>query len=227
MFTVFKKQIQLQQGETNRSVNLNDELRVLYYTILDESDMASIELLTADNNPAIRCLMFIGLAQKEAPDSILERVYLKHQNDSARYISRSGCLVNTWKVNEWMQFGINSAKEDKIRKINFEKEIARIIKQNNHETRMVLPGLKFNRIKKEALLKIERLICLDTNYKVISFTLYDGEKLLRGRSDFINKDMKTMMRKIKPQNRIYIEGIKVKSPDGHTRKLRSINLIIE
>lgn len=225
LFTIFKKNKELQQGSKITNDRLNDEMKVLYYTILDNSNLRTIEMLTNDSNPAIRALMYIGLAQKNAPHSILERIYFKHKNDTSTFESGSGCVVTNYRVNEWMKMTLNWIRKGKLRKIDFKSEIDKIKNKIKLEPRILIPGLEFNKIKRSAFLKVDKLDFSLPSWKVVSFALTDGVVgLHKSQSENITSGMKRIIRMTKT-NKIFIEDINVISPDNEIRKMPS--LIIE
>jgi len=227
LFYLFKKNKEFKQGLSKPKTELSDEMKILYYTILDKADFNSLEEFTNDNNPAIRSLMFIGLAHKNAPDSILHRIYLRHQNDSTNFESGSGCVRFTDHVNNFMKVGLKYARDNKIRIIDFPNEITRIKKKNIYPHSIILPGFQFNRMKKEELLRLKKLTCFDNNYKVNSFTIANGKKVCSNNSDFITNNMKEMIEQMQSDSRLFIEDIKIKFPDNGIRSINGITIIVE
>jgi hypothetical protein len=72
-------------------------------------------------------------------------------------------------------------------------------------------------LNKETLSKIEKLVCTDTSFKIISFTAvfqFDDIFPSHCKSEMLSPAARNFMDKLEPGKRMWFEQIDIKSPDG-------------
>ena len=227
LFEIFKHDVQLELQNRDHCLRLGDETMVSYYLLLNHSTVESLTKHTDDSIPTIRALIYTGLAQKNADDSVLKKIYTNHCNDTATYTSCSTCVVTTWTVEEYMKFVLDAHSKNKIRRINYEERIDKIRDKIRDKFRVIIPGERHNRIKAKAFLKVDSLVCSDSNFSIASFVLSNGTETIKSQSNLLTSEMKEIIKSRKNGGRIFIENIKVKAPDNTIRKIGGMLLVIE
>jgi hypothetical protein len=79
---------------------------------------------------------------------------------------------------------------------------------------------------KEALMKVEKLICSDKDYEIISFTvisLIDQQVVeIKIPGNAWTNDIKNLINKLNSGDTVWIEGIKAKGPGGKIKILKNV-----
>jgi hypothetical protein len=92
-------------------------------------------------------------------------------------------------------------------------------------------GVTTGEIGKDALLKADSLICSEKNSIIVSYTLTvnTNRDLIekKGTNSLLTGEMKKIIDKLLPGNKIYFEDIKARFPDGSIRVLSPISLEIK
>jgi hypothetical protein len=86
------------------------------------------------------------------------------------------------------------------------------------------------RLSKESLLEIERLVCSDTSYKILSFTAvfqFDDIVPSHCKSNIFSHSAREKMAELKPGRRMWAEQIEIKSPDGKTEIIPGFCIKVE
>ena len=174
----FKKQVAKEQIDNRVIINWNDELKETYYLLLHISPIDSLIKYVNDSDASIRCSIFSGIAGKKPDKEILQEIYNKHLDDTARFSTCNTDIVFSYKVNEYMEMYINLY--DSIKPIDYGERLEKIKKR----TRIFLNGesiheIKFgeNIIEKEELLKSDSLT-VNNKWRIISFNLRTKENEL-------------------------------------------------
>ena len=94
-----------------------------------------------------------------------------------------------------------------------------------------IAGIKWGSIKKDSLLKTEKLVCSNSNFKIVSFTFHVFTKQknlteLISKNDYLTDEMKKEINKVETGSKIYIEDIKAEGQNGYKRNLANMILII-
>jgi len=95
----------------------------------------------------------------------------------------------------------------------------------------ITDSAKWLKLGKEALMKVERLICTNNDYEVISFTLMvviNGDIVeTKCSSNVLTADIKKTISHLNSGARVWIEDISSKGPGGKVEKLQNIFIKIE
>ena len=201
---------------------MDDETRESYYLLISTYSIDSLIKHTDDPIPFIRSEIFSGLAQKNADEQTLRKIYNSHLNDTALINYVPTDVIIYWTVKEDMQVVMNVKAENKLTPIDFKVRLEKI----RNERYRVIPGTYHGIIAKDSLLKIDRLTCSIGAFKIISFDLTIREKTIRS-NNVITPRIKRKIRRLKSGERVYIEGIKAEGPDKVERLLNPAILIIK
>ncbi|MBK8808782.1 MAG: hypothetical protein IPO21_19950 [Bacteroidales bacterium] len=183
LFLEFKKNIQIEQQENAGVIRFDDETRITYYQLLNYSKIENLFSYTNDTNAAIRSYIFAGLVQKNVDSSIIKNILIKHINDTSKFSVMITDVKISWKVNEYMQNRVKTKAENKQKDIDFIKEIDRI----KSKIQININGVSHGMIDKEALLKLDSLVCTDEKIKIFSFTLIIGNKSFKSANNILTK----------------------------------------
>jgi len=115
--------------------------------------------------------------------------------------------------------------------------------QKNHDvmlqgTSLVLPisnimtdSAIWQKFEKNDLMKVEKVICSNKGYEIISFkfvTKYKDDTIeSKVSGNYWKSDCKRLISNMKSGDGFRLEGITAKAPDGKTKVLRNVVLVIE
>jgi hypothetical protein len=98
-------------------------------------------------------------------------------------------------------------------------------------SKTIIDSTSWVKLGKEALMKVEKLICTNKNYKVISFTfmveLRGDIVTTKGSGNVFTPEMKKTINNLNSGDRVWIQDISSKGPDGKVEKLQNICFKIE
>lgn len=221
LFSLFKKDIQIELARY-KMVNWDDETRKSYYTLMINCPVETLTRYVDDSIPAIRCLVFVGLVNKNADKNLLTEIVNRHKGDTAIYLDSPTDVVNTWIVNEYMQTTLSWKAADKIPGPNYEPRLAAI--GNNFH--YIVPGLYHGTVPKDSLLKMDSLACSRKGYRVVSFRLNNGTETIPAGNIF-TPQIKELIRNTKPGEVLSFEAIIIEDPDGSRQKYVSLSMEIK
>lgn len=228
LFIRFKNDIQTELFRNQNRVVWDDETRISYYKLMIDCPVECLVKYIEDSIPSIRAIIFVGLAQKNVDQSILEEIFIKHKNDTAYYIDSPTDVVITWTVIGFMQtiLKLKADKEIPNSSGNFEFLHENLQKTIREKIRINIPGEYHGKISKEDILLIQSLTCTIDGVRVISFKLTIDNETFETNNIF-SENIRKAIRNMKVGNRLYIEDITVEFPEKEFRKLPSIMLEIK
>lgn len=248
LFNKFRQDIQIEEEEHGRVV-WDDETREAYYLLLLGRSIEALVKNTDDSMPAVRSLLFAGLFYKKAEQKLLKDIFLKHFNDTAKFILGSSDVFITYSVKEYMQSILDFQNDSEIA---YEDLNARLdkIRHERFLTIAAISGVHHGIILKDSLLKADSLFIIKSGFKIISFNLTFIKKTLHSSnflsantkkkirklrpgdctfhsSNFLSANTKKKIGKLRPGDCIFIENIKAEGPDKILRTLGSTILKIK
>lgn len=223
LFKRFRNDIEVELLRS-RKIDWDDETKESYYTLMSNCPIDSLTKYLDDTIPAVRCLIFAGLAQRNADNAFLGDILSKHQNDTAQYVDSPTDVTISWSVKEFMQTILRFKKENKIPNEagNYNEKLKNIRKSFNRR----LPGESHGFILKDSLLVVDSLKCFIDGFKIDSFTLYGSGKKFKT-SNFFTKEIKQFIRTLKSGDTIFIDDIIVEDVNKNKRRIESLALVIK
>ena len=223
LFQLFKKDIQIELAR-HHYVEWDDETRESYYTLMLTCPTETLVTYVDDSIPAIRCLIFVGLAQKNVDEQLLTEILSKHKNDTAEYIDGATDLVMASRVNLFMKMTLDWKAAQKIPA--FAGDFASRLEIVKNKLRVIVPGAYHGLITKEALLSVDSLHCSWKDHKIVSFSLSNGKTTVTTNNVF-NEQMKNLIRNTRAGDILYVDDIWVEISDKGKRKLSYVRLEIK
>ena len=220
LFNRFKNDIQIELARHGQ-VEWDDETRESYYTLMLNCPIEDLVKYVDDSIPAIRCLIFAGLAQNNIDTNLLSKILSKFINDTALYVDSPTDVVVSWSVSDYMQTALKLKKEGRLP--NPDLDYASILANLKKRPRLLIPGEYHGIVPKDSLLKIDRLTYSKKGYRIVSFTMLNGDEEVTSNNIFTDR-IKELIRNTKSGERLFIDGIIAENADKLRRKLPSIVL---
>jgi hypothetical protein len=223
LFNRFKNDIQIELRRHGQ-ISWDDETRESYYTLMISCPIESLVKYVDDPIPAIRCLIFGGLAQKNASEELLTQIASKFKNDSAEYKDSPTDVVTTWTVSDFMQTVLKFKIDKKIP--NSAGDFESRLKTVRDRFRIIIPGEYHGIISKDSLLVIDSLAYPSKEYKIVSFSLLDINKTIVTNNIF-TEEIRNYIRNMASGDFLVISEIFVEDSNKRRRKVPSIALEIK
>ena len=225
LLTMFKTNIEIEQKEHLGVVAMDDETKVSYYSLINNSSIKELIKFTNDSNPLVRSYVFAGLLRRQTSNKQLLKILDIHKNDTAKFISKGADVVVEWTVKEFMQAGMNLKSANTLSKIDYKKEIERI--RTQPELKLNINGISHGLIDKKELSSIDSLTLVNKELRVVSFTLFmNGQEMKSSGSAFTN-EMKHTIQKSQSGEFLVFDNIKVVDKDNEVRQLVSLTLKVK
>jgi hypothetical protein len=95
----------------------------------------------------------------------------------------------------------------------------------------IVDSTNWIKLEKESLMKVERLMCKNKDYQIISFSFVvalSGDMVItKSSGNMFTPEMKKEINNLKSNARIWIEEISCKGPDGKDVKLQDVLIKIK
>jgi hypothetical protein len=219
LFNKFRKDIELEQKENSGLILIEYETKISFYSLLAYSTVENLIKYTNDTSAYIRANVYLGLLERDVKQPVLKNILDLHKNDSAKFISKGGCVKTSWRVNELMKFALVNKSKNKSKNINYKERIQQLESQKPIE--LLLRHISHNIIEKDQLLKSDSLTFSDSNIKIKSFSIYLNEQEFQSRNNYLTEEMKSSIKMSKSGDKIYFENIKVIWNDNIVRQMAS------
>ncbi len=169
---------------------------------------------TDDSVPAIRAIIFDGLAKKNVDDRILGEILNRHKNDTVQFIRSSTCVFFTETVSGYMQLIMKLKANNKtfITTGYFESLLKNLQSRLQKTIRIYIPGEYHGMVTKDDLLSIDSLTGTLQGYRIVSFDLTSGTKTFSTNNVF-TQEIKESIKTMTSGDCIYIDEIRVEFPD--------------
>lgn len=178
-----------------------------------------------DSIPAIRCMIFHALAEKKASKALLEKIVLKHKNDTALYVNSSTDAQINWTVKGYMGLVLEWRLDNKVPTPDYKSRLKDIRIRNENRIRVIIPSEYHSTVVKDSLLAIERLKFSVDGSNIISFSLTHDDTTIET-SNVFTENVKDFIRMIAYGDKVVIDDILVEVPDKSIRRLNPIVLTI-
>lgn len=154
LFNEFKRNMRIQGNIYGGRVGIDNETKESYYLLMSIVQVKDLIKHTDDSMPVVRAEIFAGLVQKNASDSILRRILLKHVNDTTHFIYNPTDVVFKWSVNEYMQFIFENRGKIRATPRNYKT----LLQEARNEPHIIIPGLHHGVINRDSFLKADGLM---------------------------------------------------------------------
>jgi hypothetical protein len=190
-----------------------DVTKESYYKLMINCPTNCLVQYTDDAIPAIRAIIFGGLAEKNVDNDILGEILDRHKNDTAQFIYRSGCVVETWTVVGYMKLKKRMADNKTFNTADdFESRLENLRSRLQKTNRVYIPGEYHGMVAKDDLLLIDSLTCTLPGHRIVSFYLTFDTKTFSTNNVF-TQEIKELIKTMTPGDRIHIDEIRVEFPD--------------
>jgi len=190
-----------------------DVTKESYYKLMINCSINCLVQYTDDSIPAIRAIIFGGLVEKNVDNDILGEILDRHKNDTAQFIYRAGCVVETWTVVRYMKLEKWKADNKTFNTTDdFESRLENLRSRLQKNVRVYIPGEYHGQVTKDDLLSIDSLTCTLPGHRIVSFDLYSGTKTFSTNNVF-TQEIKDVIKTMTSGERIHIEEIRVEFPD--------------
>ncbi len=222
LFHAFKKDVQIELEQRRGTVGSDDETRETYYLLMLTASVEDLVKYTDDSMPAIRAKIFEGLVLKNADKKMLEEILNKHSNDTAKFLSKGGCVEIEWSVKEFMQMLFTYQPDTPSAQPDWKSRIEKI----RRERYSLIAGSHHGFIDKDSLLKTDSLIESKGQFRIVSCVLTIRRKPQQLTNRF-NARAKRRISRLNPGEPIFIENVKAEGPDKIIRTLPSFFLKVK
>jgi hypothetical protein len=222
LFNHFKKDIQFELLRFNQ-IDWDNETKESYYTLMINCPVKALTKYVEDSIPAIRSIIFDGLAQKNADEGILAQILSNHKNDTAQYIDSPADVGMTWKVKDFMQMVLQWKMDGEIPNAaaDFDARLERV----KNRFRIIVPGEYHGTVSKDSLLMIDSLTCSKQGCKITSFNLASDTETITTNNIF-SEECKQLLRRMKPGELLAIYCIIGVNSENKRVQYPSIELFI-
>ncbi len=221
-FRNFKKDVLLVQQENAGKVVFDDDTKISYYTLLENSSVQDLLDYTNDDNAFIRSYIFGGLLRKGLSEQLALKILENHKNDTAKFVVQDGCVITHWTVKSYMEFAAKLKSTNDLNDIDYKSAI-KIIK-NQDVIKLKIDGVRHGNVIKNTLLDIDCLELTTEKIKLVSFSLFVDEQKFNSMSCNLTQDMKLAIENAEIGQVLYFEEIKVLGEDNIERQLASMTL---
>jgi hypothetical protein len=217
----FREDIRIEQEEYDGCVKWDNETKESYYLLVSSLSVEALRKYVSDPNPVIRSAVFVGLAQRSADKKVLEEILRDHTYDTAGFTTGTDAVM-TWSVRNYMQIALDLKIEGKLPIADYQERLKTI----RDQPKIIIAGVHHNIIEKDSLLKVDELRYSVEGYKIISFILTTEGKAVSSNNLF-TEEIRELIRRLKPGDRIYIDTIRAQLPDKTMRHLPSMVLKVK
>jgi hypothetical protein len=218
----FKTDVQIQSKRNGPLVVFDKDTKLSFCQLVKFSSIEQLVAYCDDTSAYVRSAMFSALVDKDTNGSSALRVFEKYKNDSTIFWTLSGCILSSWKMNEFMQLILES--RNTISKPTIDEQISALLYD--------LPSIRFNNnCANHNLLTWSCIKASDSLEltgmpfsKIVSFAIvlqYNTDKEIRIAStgNRFTKQMKKAMLRMQPESTIYISDVMILTPENKMRTL--------
>lgn len=222
LYNVFKQHVLYFQNKYN-NLYWDDEVKLAYYQLIEESPESYLTELTNDNNPAIRANIFGALMAKSKNTDLLRKLLGEHANDTASFTQVDGDVGYQYRVNDFMKMQYNFKIKYHLNTTNLLDRYEQIRKAPH----WLIKGVTHQNITKENLLLLDSLAYSVKNVSVNSFHLYINDTTLVSNSNKLTVEMKMAIFTLHTGDLITFDMINGTDEKKQTVRLPSISLWIK
>jgi hypothetical protein len=139
-FRNFKKDVLIEQKENAGKVVFDDDTKISYYTLVDNSSVQDLLDYTNDDNAFVRAYIFVGLLRKGISEKLTLKILENHKNDTTKFVVQSGCVVTDWTAKSYMEFAAKLKSTNDLNDIDYKSSI-KIIK-NQDVIKLKIEGVR-------------------------------------------------------------------------------------
>jgi hypothetical protein len=222
LFNRFKYDVQIGMSNHSNRIIWDDATKESYYKLMINCPINCLVKYTDDSVPAIRAIIFEGLAKKNAGDDILGEILNRHKNDTVQFIRGSTDVLFTETVSGYMQLILKLKANSKTfyTANDFESRLENLRSRLQKTVRVYIPGEYHSMVTKDDLLLIDSLTCTLQGYRIVSFNLISDTKTFSTNNVF-TQEIKEFIRTMTSGDRIYIDEIRVEFPDNSIGQIAS------
>lgn len=222
LFNNFKNDIQIEERENAGVVTMDDETQLSFFLLLHNCPVQNLIKYTDDSNALIRSYIFVGLLRKGLSEDIMEQILEQHKNDTAKFTVQGGCVVMSWTVSGYMQFGAKLKSSNELTAFDYKSEMERL--KHKNVTKLKVDGIRHGLVDKNELLKLDSLTFTTNEFKALSFTLYVGDQKFNSLNRNLTDEMKYAIEKAASGQIIYFADIQAVYKDNSIRYLNPVVL---
>lgn len=215
LFNRFKYDVEIEM--LYNQISWCDETKESYYKLMIDCPINCLVQYTDDAVPAIRALIFGGLVEKNVDNAILGEILDRHKNDTAQFIYRAACVVETWTVVGYMKLKKRMADNKTFNTANdFESRLENLRRRLQETIRIYIPGEYHGMVKKDDLLSIDSLTGTLQGYRIISFELTAITTSITktfSTNNVFTQEIKAFISTMTSGDHIFIDEIRVEFPD--------------
>lgn len=220
LFRELKLDIEAQQHESNGVCLWDDDTKVIFYSYLKTCPKYALIESMKDSNAFIRAHLYLEYVRNANNTKLQKQILNKHINDTLRFTESNGDVTHTWKVFDYMKMAYAAKQTQKLKRLDYSKEIQKI----RNKPRVMISGVRHGLVNKEDLLQLDSLSYSLSASKVISYRIDINSVTLHSESNQITELMKVEIKKLNARDKVYIYDIKVRGNDNIIRNIGSINL---
>lgn len=221
LFNHFKRGVLIEQIDHVGQVVFGDETNEAFCLLMLSCEVEDLVPFLNDSIPLIRSEIFYGIAQKTSDLKLLKGLCNSHQWDTIVFHDYNGGLMIAQSVLQRMEAIVKFKECNSLRVIDYSSKLNDI----RNSPKLVIPGAKFGRISKQALMDLDTLTCSLGDMKILSFTLISGKEFKSG-SNILTKKMKRYLKQLQIGDKLYFSDVRVELSDGTYRNLGPVNLVV-
>ncbi|MFM2386408.1 MAG: hypothetical protein RL660_1165 [Bacteroidota bacterium] len=222
LYAQFKTDVAVQTKGNGPLVMFDNDTKLSFCQLVKFSSIEQLIAYCDDSSAYIRSVMFCALVEKDTIGSSASRVFEKYKNDSTSFLTQSGCMVTSWKMNEFMRFAIGS--HDTIKRPSIDEQLNTLLHG--------LPSIKFNNncakhnlltrscVKASDSLELTGMpFCKIASFAIVLQYNHEEEIRIASKGNRFSKQMKKAMLRMQPESAIYFSDVVILTPDNKMRTL--------
>ncbi len=217
LFNRFKYDVQIGMSNQSNRIVWDDVTKESYYKLMIYCPVDCLVKYTDDSIPAIRAIIFDGLAKKNVDDKILDEILNRHKNDTVQFIRSSTDVFFTETVSGYMQLilKLKANNKDFVTTGYFESLLENLQSKIQKTIRIYIPGEYHTMVTKDDLLLMDSLTTLQglriISFNLTSVTTFDTKTI--STNNVFTQEIKELIKTMASGDRIYIDEIRVEFPD--------------
>ena len=226
LFQRLKLDLQMEREANRGRIIWDAETTETYYLLLCNTPTEEMVAYTSDSIPEVRAKIFAGLTQKGTAEKTLRRILALHQEDTAHFTTSGGCVTMDWTVIDYMNISFSAKPKKPADRIDFRSRLQAIQESTKSHPHILIAGVKHGLIAKENLLKGLPFTYSEPGFKILSFTLSTEAETFKS-SNTSTPEMEEFIQNLPSGTRLFIEDLRIKIPDGTTRRVNPFILMLQ
>jgi hypothetical protein len=227
LFSQFKSEILAEQELHEGWTVWDNETQEAYYRLLSVCTVDELLKYVNDSIPAVRADIISGIVLKGADRPILTQLLNEHLKDSSRFFRYSGDVGLIWSVSEIMHLSFMHDSASGKTPVDMNARLTEVIRKRVP----IVPGMRHNHIKREALMNVDSLLSPISGLNIISYDIFLSFKDLEEYDTVSGNKFASVIKKyadkIQPPGFILVDNIKAMASDGMKKTFSYVRIRVK